>query len=52
MIVVVLGMAYRYIFLLIDAARDMLESRRSRMVRERFQGTGAPPFRLLQAWAF
>jgi cobalt/nickel transport system permease protein len=31
-IVVVLGMAYRYIFLLIDAARDMLESRRSRMV--------------------
>lgn len=31
-LVVILGMAYRYIFLLIDSARDMLESRRSRMV--------------------
>ena len=31
-VVVILGMAYRYIFLLIDSARDMLESRRSRMV--------------------
>ena len=31
---VILGMAYRYIFLLIDSARDMLESRRSRMVGE------------------
>ena len=31
-IVVILGMAYRYIFLLLDSARDMLESRRSRMV--------------------
>ena len=31
-VVVVLGMSYRYIFLLIDSARDMLESRRSRMV--------------------
>jgi len=33
-VVVILGMAYRYIFLLIDSARDMLESRRSRMVGE------------------
>lgn len=31
-VVVVLGMAYRYIFLLLGSARDMLESRRSRMV--------------------
>ena len=31
-IVVILGMAYRYIFLLLESARDMLESRRSRMV--------------------
>jgi cobalt ECF transporter T component CbiQ len=31
-VVVILGMAYRYIFLLIDSARDMLESRRSRLV--------------------
>lgn len=31
-LVVVLGMAYRYIFLLLESARDMLESRRSRMV--------------------
>ena len=31
-IVVVLGMSYRYIFLLLESARDMLESRRSRMV--------------------
>jgi energy-coupling factor transporter transmembrane protein EcfT len=27
-------MAYRYIFLLLESARDMLESRRSRMVGE------------------
>ena len=33
-VVVILGMAYRYIFLLIDSACDMLESRRSRMVGE------------------
>ncbi len=33
-VVVILGMAYRYIFLLIDSARDMLESRRSRMLGE------------------
>ncbi len=33
-IVVILGMAYRYIFLLLESARDMLESRRSRMVGE------------------
>jgi cobalt ECF transporter T component CbiQ len=33
-VVVILGMAYRYIFLLLDSARDMLESRRSRMVGE------------------
>jgi cobalt/nickel transport system permease protein len=33
-LVVTLGMAYRYIFLLLDTARDMLESRRSRMVGE------------------
>jgi cobalt/nickel transport system permease protein len=33
-VVVIVGMAYRYIFLLIDSARDMLESRRSRMVGE------------------
>jgi len=33
-LVVILGMAYRYIFLLLDSARDMLESRRSRMVGE------------------
>jgi cobalt ECF transporter T component CbiQ len=33
-VVVILGMAYRYIFLLIESARDMLESRRSRMVGE------------------
>jgi cobalt/nickel transport system permease protein len=32
--VVVLGMAYRYIFLLLESAREMLESRRSRMVGE------------------
>jgi cobalt ECF transporter T component CbiQ len=31
-LVVILGMAYRYIFLLLEGARDMLESRRSRMV--------------------
>jgi energy-coupling factor transporter transmembrane protein EcfT len=31
-VVVILGMAYRYIFLLLESARDMLESRRSRMV--------------------
>jgi cobalt ECF transporter T component CbiQ len=31
-IVVILGMAYRYIFLLLESARDMLESRRSRLV--------------------
>ena len=30
--VVILGMAYRYIFLLLESAHDMLESRRSRMV--------------------
>jgi energy-coupling factor transporter transmembrane protein EcfT len=30
--VVILGMAYRYIFLLLESARDMLESYRSRMV--------------------
>jgi cobalt/nickel transport system permease protein len=30
--VVVLGMTYRYIFLLLETARDMFESRRSRMV--------------------
>ncbi len=33
-VVVTIGMAYRYIFLLLDNARDMLESRRSRMVGE------------------
>ena len=33
-VVVILGMAYRYIFLLLESARDMLESRRSRMVGE------------------
>jgi cobalt ECF transporter T component CbiQ len=33
-LVVILGMAYRYIFLLLETARDMLESRRSRMVGE------------------
>lgn len=33
-LVVVLGMAYRYIFLLLESAREMLESRRSRMVGE------------------
>ena len=33
-LVVILGMVYRYIFLLLDSARDMLESRRSRMVGE------------------
>ena len=33
-IVVILGMAYRYIFLLLESAREMLESRRSRMVGE------------------
>jgi len=32
--VVILGMAYRYIFLLLESASDMLESRRSRMVGE------------------
>ena len=32
--VVIVGMAYRYIFLLLESARDMLESRRSRMVGE------------------
>jgi cobalt ECF transporter T component CbiQ len=31
-LVVILGMAYRYIFLLLGSARDMLESRCSRMV--------------------
>jgi len=31
-LVVLLGMAYRYVFLLIENARDMLEARRSRMV--------------------
>jgi len=31
-VVVILGMAYRYIFLLLESSRDMLESRRSRMV--------------------
>ncbi len=31
-LVVILGMAYRYIFLLLETAHDMLESRRSRMV--------------------
>ena len=31
-IVVILGMAFRYIFLLLESACDMLESRRSRMV--------------------
>lgn len=31
-VVVILGMAYRYIFLLLESACDMLESRRSRMV--------------------
>jgi energy-coupling factor transporter transmembrane protein EcfT len=31
-VVVILGMTYRYIFVLIDAAREMLESRRSRLV--------------------
>jgi cobalt ECF transporter T component CbiQ len=31
-IVAILGMAYRYIFLLLESAHDMLESRRSRMV--------------------
>ncbi len=30
--VVILGMAYRYVFLLLETARDMLVSRRSRMV--------------------
>ncbi len=34
LVVVIIGMAYRYIFLLLDNARDMLESRRSRMVGE------------------
>ena len=33
-LVVILGMAYRYIFLLLESARDMLESRRSRSVGE------------------
>jgi cobalt ECF transporter T component CbiQ len=33
-LVAILGMAYRYIFLLLESARDMLESRRSRMVGE------------------
>jgi len=33
-LVVILGMAYRYIFLLLESARDMLESRRSRLVGE------------------
>jgi cobalt ECF transporter T component CbiQ len=33
-LVVILGMAYRYIFLLLESAGDMLESRRSRMVGE------------------
>lgn len=33
-VVVILGIAYRYIFLLLESARDMLESRRSRMVGE------------------
>ncbi len=31
-VVAILGMAYRYIFLLLESAHDMLESRRSRMV--------------------
>ncbi len=33
-VVVIIGMAYRYIFLLLDNARAMLESRQSRMVGE------------------
>jgi cobalt ECF transporter T component CbiQ len=33
-VVVTLGMAYRYVFLLLETARDMLESRRSRVVGE------------------
>ena len=33
-LVVILGMTYRYIFLLLQSAHDMLESRRSRMVGE------------------
>ena len=33
-VVSILSMAYRYIFLLLESARDMLESRRSRMVGE------------------
>ena len=45
-IVVILGMAYRYIFLLIDSAHDMLESRRSRMVGEM---TGSDSRRLAAA---
>jgi energy-coupling factor transporter transmembrane protein EcfT len=32
--IVILGMTYRYIFLLIAAAREMFESRRSRIVGE------------------
>jgi cobalt/nickel transport system permease protein len=32
--VVILGTAYRYVFLLLESARDMLESRRSRVVGE------------------
>jgi cobalt ECF transporter T component CbiQ len=31
-IIVILGMTYRYIFLLLQTARDMFESRRSRMI--------------------
>ena len=30
--VVIMGMTYRYIFLLLEAARDMFESRRSRIM--------------------
>ena len=48
--VVILGMAYRYIFLLLDSARDMLESRRSRMVGE-LKGLTAAAWRQ-PAWAF
>jgi cobalt/nickel transport system permease protein len=33
-LIVILGMTYRYIFLMIASAREMFESRRSRMVGE------------------
>jgi cobalt/nickel transport system permease protein len=33
-LIVILGMTYRYVFLLLAAAREMLESRRSRLVGE------------------